>query len=185
MGLDMYLNRKIYYGGNYKRKGQHNAPHDMEISGDFVKKNKIDIDKITYIEEKTITWRKANAIHWWFVNNVQGGNDDCKDYYVSIDDLKNLSNICTEVIKSSKLVKGKVQNGTSFEKGKAEPILEDGKYIEDATIAKRLLPAREGFFFGSTDYDQWYLDDIIYTQKMLKEIILSNDGGDYYYNSSW
>ena len=28
-------------------------------------------------------WRKANQIHKWFVDNVQGGIDDCRPYPVS------------------------------------------------------------------------------------------------------
>ena len=28
-------------------------------------------------------WRKANQIHNWFVQNVQGGEDDCGIYEVS------------------------------------------------------------------------------------------------------
>ena len=29
-----------------------------------------------------ITWRKANAIHKFFVDEVQGGNDNCERHYV-------------------------------------------------------------------------------------------------------
>ena len=37
-------------------------------------------------------WRKANQIHAWFVDNVQRGEDDCGDYYVSHEKLKELLN---------------------------------------------------------------------------------------------
>ena len=43
-------------------------------------------------------WRKANAIHGWFVENVQEGNDDCGDYYVSPDKLKELKETCEKVL---------------------------------------------------------------------------------------
>ncbi len=36
-------------------------------------------------------WRKSNQIHQWFVENVQGGKDDCAEYSVSFDQLKLLS----------------------------------------------------------------------------------------------
>lgn len=42
-------------------------------------------------------WRKANAIHKWFVDNCQNGNDDCESYEVSIDQLKTLINVCERV----------------------------------------------------------------------------------------
>ena len=32
-------------------------------------------------------WRKANAIHNWFVNNIQNGKDDCRRYEVSKENL--------------------------------------------------------------------------------------------------
>ena len=35
-------------------------------------------------------WRKVNAVHKWFVDNVQNGEDDCDEYYVSHDQLKEL-----------------------------------------------------------------------------------------------
>jgi hypothetical protein len=35
-------------------------------------------------------WRKVNSVHNWFVQNVQDGEDDCGEYYVSHDKLKEL-----------------------------------------------------------------------------------------------
>jgi hypothetical protein len=32
-------------------------------------------------------WRKFNALHQWFVNNVQEGHDDCRPAFVSVDTL--------------------------------------------------------------------------------------------------
>ena len=37
-----------------------------------------------------ITWRKANQIHKFFVDNCQEGNDNCQRHYVSTGDLKML-----------------------------------------------------------------------------------------------
>jgi hypothetical protein len=42
-------------------------------------------------------WRKANAIHQWFVDHIQGGEDDCKDYPVSISTLRTLVDVCEQV----------------------------------------------------------------------------------------
>ena len=39
-------------------------------------------------------WRKANAIHGWFVDNVQDGKDDCKEYYVTKEQLQALRELC-------------------------------------------------------------------------------------------
>ena len=43
-------------------------------------------------------WRKANAIHGWFVENVQGGDDDCEEYEVSTGQLQQLRAACQEVL---------------------------------------------------------------------------------------
>ena len=43
-------------------------------------------------------WRKANAIHGWFVENVQNGVDDCGEYVVSLDQLKALKGLCEAVL---------------------------------------------------------------------------------------
>ena len=93
MGLDMYLSKKNYVGAMYdflKVEGT----IDITI-GD--KKLPINFNRVSYIEEEVGYWRKANAIHKWFVDNVQGGEDNCREYYVGIDTLKELLEICKKI----------------------------------------------------------------------------------------
>ena len=40
-------------------------------------------------------WRKANAIHRWFVNNVQDGIDECQETIVTRNQLFTLLQICS------------------------------------------------------------------------------------------
>lgn len=51
----------------------------------------------------------------------------------------------------------------------------------------QLLQTREGFFFGSTDIDQYYWEDIKHTIKKLDKVINHKDFNDlsFYYQSSW
>lgn len=51
----------------------------------------------------------------------------------------------------------------------------------------QLLQTREGFFFGSTDIDQYYWDDIKHTIKKLDKIINHKEFDElsFYYQSSW
>ena len=127
MGLDMYLMKKTYVGGNY----EHN-----HISGNIalLRDNTlipIDIKRTVYIEEEVGYWRKANAIHNWFVSNVQDGKDDCHEYYVSQEAMKELLHDCQKVLDSIHLIEGKVINGYTFStEGIQQPTLEDGKVIE-------------------------------------------------------
>lgn len=120
-------------------------------------------------------WRKANQIHNWFVNNVQGGIDDCGTYEVTEDQLAELLNICKEVKAKSKLVDGKIKNGERLGENGWEPIIEDGQYIEDVSTAMELLPTTSGFFFGSEGYDQWYMMDIDYTIEVLTKVLEETD----------
>jgi hypothetical protein len=48
--------------------------------------------------ELSVYWRKANAIHNWFVQNVQNGVDDCGEYPVTRQQLEELSGICKNVL---------------------------------------------------------------------------------------
>ena len=61
-----------------------------------------------------------------------------------------------------------------------------GKVLANNKLAGKLLPTQEGFFFGGTGYDNYYIEDLIHTHKELKKIL---DGGgdrwDYTYSSSW
>ena len=53
--------------------------------------------------------------------------------------------------------------------------MEEGEYIEDSSVAEALLPTTSGFFFGSTEYNQWYLEDIIDTIDILTKTIETTD----------
>jgi hypothetical protein len=182
MGLDMYLNKK-YYVQNWSHMKPEELHHITILKGD--KASKIPTEKITEIVTQEMYWRKANAIHQWFVRNVQNGEDDCREYYVDRDQLKELYDACVLVLESSELVKGKISNGYTIENGVEKENLIDGEYINNPAIAKRLLPTTSGFFFGSTDYNQYYLDDIKYTAEELKRLLAEHDGGSFYYSSSW
>jgi hypothetical protein len=38
--------------------------------------------EIAAVEYRAGYWRKANAVHGWFVQHVQGGEDNCRPYEV-------------------------------------------------------------------------------------------------------
>lgn len=190
MGLDMYLERKIYIGGKYDWN---------EVEGDFNiyrKGNKLPLQlkDVKYITEEVCYWRKANAIHCWFVKNVQNGEDDCRTYDVSRDKLEELLNICKEIKEKCPLKDGQVRNGQRFDRvqDKWIDIIEEGQVMTNTEVAEELLPTQEGFFFGSVDYDEYYYEDICRTidslEKILKEDDELGDKGywvDYQYTSSW
>jgi hypothetical protein len=187
MGLDMYLSKK-----HYVKNWDHMAPDKRyKVSVRYGGKRiaTINPERIAYVIEEAAYWRKANQIHQWFVNNVQGGVDDCKEYYVSRDQLRELLDTVNTALKGSRLVAGKITNGYTMTvtdgRTVEKPIVEDGQRIADPTVAEALLPTQGGFFFGSTDYDQFYYEDLKYTRDMLTEVLAVADEGEFYYESSW
>lgn len=158
MGLDMYLRRKLYIGGNFEHN---NIAGKVEITKDN-KLLPIDVNEITFIELVGAYWRKANHIHRWFVDNVQDGTDDCGEYDVTKEDLRILVSVCKDVLAN-----------------------------RDKT--SELLPTQEGFFFGSTSYDEGYFADCEYTIKTIGELLEKidlfdntfNTSTDITYQSSW
>lgn len=207
MGLDMYLIRRVRRNkkdlnkySDYKYRSYYNK-NGEEIGFEFQEWHKYsDDDKKNLIKESSkivdtydlAYWRKANQIHKWFVDNVQNGEDNCDDYKVKTSDIKKLYNLCNKLLDKIVLVDARIPNGCEYKtNAKGESIKEyhyiDGKTIKDPGVCKDLLPTQDGFFFGSTDYDQYYYEDLVYTRDRLKEILDEYDISkeDIYYTSSW
>ncbi len=55
--------------------------------------------------------------------------------------------------------------------------------LEDRSRADELLPTTSGFFFGSTQYDEWYFNKLEDTIKDITPILSDGDikDGDLYY----
>jgi hypothetical protein len=60
------------------------------------------------------------------------------------------------------------------------------KVLKKHTLAEKLLPTGAGFFFGGTEYDEYYFKDIEETLEALNKILVEGGKtGEYYYESSW
>lgn len=148
-----------------------------QLRGSLKQLNKISLE-LAY-------WRKANAIHRWFVFRVGDGDNDT-DIEVSYLQLRRLYNLCKKVLNESILVDGLVSNGKIFKDGEMYEQKIVGKIIKNPEIAKELLPTQEGFFFGSTEYDEWYLQTLQDTMNQLEPILEEYSEDDWFtYNSSW
>lgn len=181
MGLDMYLSRKTYV-----KNWSHMGPKErtqITIKRGGQPFPDIDTDKISYITEEVGCWRKANAVHAWFIENCAEGDGNRTEMYVEEGKLKKLYEICKKIKAEVIMGEDDIKNGYTFKDGKRVPILEKGMTIVNPEISKELLPTQSGFFFGSTDYDQWYMNDIDLTIEILKPLI--DVGGPYYYTASW
>lgn len=90
MGLDMYLNAKRFIWFNEDDLAARVAEQFPELRGRRVKE----------VVVEALYWRKANAIHKWFVDNCQEGVDDCGNYYVGREQLEELRDLILEVLKN-------------------------------------------------------------------------------------
>ena len=181
MGLDMYLTKKTYV-----KNWDHMKPeeqHTITIIGPMA--NVIKPKRITYIEEEVCYWRKANAIHKWFVDNCQDGVDDCREAWISKDKLHTLLDTVITVLDSLETILGDVHVGTAYKNGEVNELYEPGELIADTKIAEKLLPTQLGFFFGGTDYDQFYIGNLRHTRQVLQGILNEPNSGEFYYQASW
>jgi hypothetical protein len=190
MGLDMYLSKKTYVKKSFWNHMKPEHRHQISVKKNHKKHPHIDPKKITYIVEEAGYWRKANCIHDWFVNHCQKGNDDCKEYYVERSQLQELLDTCILVRDNSKLIDKNIENSRTIKDLNGKAIMEDKKAIEDPSVAEDLLPSAGGFFFGSTEYDEYYMQDVLNTIKILEyELSIQYENGfyepEYYYQASW
>jgi hypothetical protein len=67
-----------------------------------------------------------------------------------------------------------------------EELLELCKQVrDDNSKAEELLPSASGFFFGGTEYDEWYFNDINHTIEIIEECLADEGADDFEYSSSW
>jgi hypothetical protein len=178
MGLDSYLFEEEYLS-EYLDKERH--AEVCEALG------RDDVKTISY---EVGYWRKANQIHHWFVENVQDGVDECQKSYVSRENLKQLYDTCKEVLEVAQVDDtGEIEYMDNVD-GKWVDVTEPARNIVNTSTVHAVMPTSSGFFFGGTDYDEWYLRDIENTIEILEKLrnedgTFGRKGYDYYYRSSW
>lgn len=146
MGLDQYLYKKHYIGAQYEHN---NVTGVIEIKKDG-KSVDINFKKVSYITEEAFYWRKANQIHQWFVENVQDGEDDCKEYDVSIEQLKQLYYLCVEVLDDHTKAEQLLPTSTGFFFGSNEY---NEWYFQDIQNTKDFL---ETIIDEESNFDSYY-----------------------------
>lgn len=133
MGLDMYLSRKTYV-----KQWEHieaEKQYDVTVTKGG-KATDIDPKKVSYIVEEVGYWRKANAIHQWFVANVQEGVDNCGEYYVPREKLQELRDLCAAVLGGAQAAPEALPTQSGFFFGSTSY---DEYYREDLSETVRII----------------------------------------------
>ena len=106
--------------------------------------------------EQVAYWRKANAIHKYFVDKFMSGVDESCEVSkpIKVSDLRELRDLCHDVYM-----------------GVYEP--------------HEKLPTKGGFFYGSTAYDEWYFDDLRTTFAQLDNILSKADEAQEFSYLAW
>jgi hypothetical protein len=145
MGLDMYL-----YAEKYLWRDDEQAKQVAALFPELGDK------PVKGVKSEVMYWRKANMIHHWFVQECQGGKDECQTTEIDREKLQELLDLCKRV--------------------QADP-----------SLAPTLLPCASGFFFGATEYGEYYMEDIEATITGLESILSNNNlkEWDFSYRASW
>lgn len=126
MGLDMYLNAKRFLWHNESELADRLTENFPELGEARVKE----------VVAEAMYWRKSNAIHKWFVDNVQAGVDDCGNYDVSREQLQALLAVITEVLEDRKKANTLLPPQTGFFFGSKDI---DDWYWQDLQNTKQRL----------------------------------------------
>lgn len=168
-------------------------------------------DKFMRSTGTAIYWRKANAVHGWFVRELMGGDEDRDGCRVTLNDLARLRGDCVAALGGTlepEMVATRVEadpvpsrygNASDEDYMKAwmewwsrpdhsgEPDVVDiplpggGIRVErrfvdvdvmaDDSAARDVMPTTRGFFFGSYDYDKWYVDGLCRTVEDIDRLV--------------
>jgi hypothetical protein len=170
MGLDMYLEiRRDEYVSHYTK-----SKTIKNQFAKFITENGPNLKGPGMVSRKTLYevgyWRKANQIHNWFMENCAPRDYDGDP----VDDCRPIEVSVEQLEDLLKLCK---------------------RVLADHSLASTLLPTKSGFFFGTTEYDEYYFKDLEDTIEIIEPVIefmhnikdkcKSNDWYDVVYTASW
>jgi hypothetical protein len=155
MGLDMYLNAKRYLSKHFNEGDESKMAAIAEMFPELAgRRGRFgDNSPVKEVQIESGYWRKANAVHDWFVNNVQEGEDNCGHYYVGREQLAELKELCQRVLEDREqapellpTAEGFFFGGTDYDQGYFSD-LEQTIQIVDECLA---LPDEWSFEYHSS-----------------------------------
>lgn len=160
MGLDMYLEvRKFVPAYNYKTS---DGSYDREYNDNYKAVLAGSGLEAVTSNDSVGLYVNSTAIYWRKVNSIHNW---------FIQNCANGVDECQPIYVSREKLEELLETVTQTIKSK------------DAD----LLPPASGFFFGSTDVDEWYWKDLEFTKRELKTALKKseNEPVDFIYQASW
>ena len=98
-------------------------------------------------------------MHSYILKTFANGVDDCQDIILYKEDVEQIKKVLDEVLNAHQQVEK----------------------------AKELLPTQSGFFFGGTDYDEYYFEDVKVAADLMQNFLDNFDFDKYQliYEASW
>ena len=157
MGLDMYLYRREYVGG------WDWAEDRIDTKERALYDNIIDYLGIDRVEASPHAYIDVVVAYWRKANSVHKWFCDLDGGRDECQDIA----VSTEQLRELRDLCAAV--------------------IEQPAMAANVLPTQPGFFFGSYDYDEWYMEDMKNTVAQLDKVLLDANGvwTSFIYRASW
>ena len=164
MGLDMYFYaRKTTYKSFSKwdesnSVDETNYPEDLKTFSDYIYDRNFKSVQ-TETRYQIGYFRKFNALHSYIVKTFADGIDNCQDIILYKEDVEQIKKVLDDVLNAHQQVEK----------------------------AKELLPTQSGFFFGGTDYDEYYFEDVKDAADLMQSFLDNFDFENYQlvYQASW
>ena len=143
---------------NPDRANEVKYPEDLKIFSDYIYDRKFKSELIETTYQIGY-FRKFNALHSYIVKTFANGVDDCQDIILYKEDVEQIKKVLDDVLNAHQQVEK----------------------------AKELLPTQSGFFFGGTDYDEFYFEDVKVAADLMQSFLDNFDFENYQliYEASW
>lgn len=193
-----YIKRVMKYKWYYE-------PFTAELTNEEIAKKVADLKKSIYPNED-VYFRKANFVYRYFHPYLE--DEEC---IVTKDMVTELIDRCNKVLATVNTKKMFKKNGVlvkdfwfKFRKGEDYSNITIGRKTEEdkrieafrkecglnkkkfTDTAELLLPTTSGFFFGGTDYDEWYVQNVLSCKRQFEKLLKKWKDNEVVYNMmSW
>lgn len=140
-------------------------------------------------------WRKANAVHGWFVRECANNVDECQEIFVSREQLLKLRSDCNNALANREnavpnnednvIIKQPIESGQDLAQFIMDNMMKERNKVGTTLVSDDPLQPTAGFFFGSTEKDEWYYNDLMETIDIIDKALALGDGWQVIYQASW